>query len=212
MEINPVAFALAGMAAMVGASTGAVITGAVMIQEMTADRNVTMPIIIATVVAYGVRKLISAESIYTAKPLRRGHIVPEGLQAAFDDARCVSDVMEKHFQVVAEGENVEARAGVTVVERDGRVVRVIHPYGPLEIESGDSVGGAVGGDPVGDHPFFISMQADTPLIDAMREMQQANVSYALVSSRAHSDAVEDLVGVLTPRELCDYQTGLAPLM
>lgn len=54
VEIDVVTFALAGMAAAVGASTGAMITAAVMLHEMTGDNNVVLPVIVTTIVACGV--------------------------------------------------------------------------------------------------------------------------------------------------------------
>ena len=63
--VQPVAFAIAGMAAAVGSSTGAVITGAVMILEMTQDANVVLPIMITSSFAYGIRKWLSPGSIYS---------------------------------------------------------------------------------------------------------------------------------------------------
>ncbi|MBU1927236.1 MAG: chloride channel protein [Gammaproteobacteria bacterium] len=78
---HPIYFAIAGMAGMIGGSTGAVITAVTMVIEMTQDNNVILPIIVAATTAYAVRKLFSEASIYTMKLLRRGEIVQEGLQA-----------------------------------------------------------------------------------------------------------------------------------
>ena len=79
--ISPAAFAVVGMAGIVGGTTGAAITAIVMIFEMTLDYGVIVPMTITVAIAYGVRKMISNESIYTLKLTRRGHRMPSAMQA-----------------------------------------------------------------------------------------------------------------------------------
>jgi len=200
IAIDTVTFALAGMAAVVGASTGAMITAAVMLHEMTGDNNIMLPVIVTTIVACGVRKLFSPGSVYTLKLLRRGHVVPEGMQAAMDDARNVEHVMEKDFRVINETERVEPYSGVTVIARDGRVVRVVNPFVPTVSTPGSS-----------QSETFLILGPGTPLLEAMRELQETSAACALIFSRNHSDRVEDLSGVLTWRELSIYRNNLADL-
>ena len=59
--------------------------------EMTRDYSTILPIIITTVLAHMTRKAISEDSIYTLKLVRRGHVVPEGLQAAVHAAQRVHE-------------------------------------------------------------------------------------------------------------------------
>lgn len=202
LEIDALTFALAGMAAIVGASTGAMITAAVMLHEMTDDNNIMLPVIVTTIVACGVRKLLSPGSVYTLKLLRRGHVVPKGMQAALDDARNVEHVMEKGFRVIKEAENVEPYSGVTVVARDGRAVRVVNPFGTIAVTSDQSADRG---------EAFVVLGPGTPLVEAMRELQLAGAGCALVFSRNDSDRVDDLAGVLTLRELSIYRSKLADL-
>lgn len=202
VKIDAVTFALAGMAATIGASTGAMITAAVMLHEMTDDNNIMLPVITTTIVACGVRKLISPGSVYTLKLLRRGHVVPEGLQAAMDDARSVEQVMEKDFRVVEEAAVVAPFPGVTIVAREERAVRVIHPFGAAV----DTIG-----QPADRGAAFVILGPGTPLVEAMRELQLAGAGCALVFSRPDSDRIEDLLGVLTLRELSLYRSRLADL-
>jgi CIC family chloride channel protein len=76
-----VQFALAGMAAMVGGTTGAVLTATVMVFEMTRDYTVILPVIVTVTIACAVRQRLLPQTIYTLKLVRRGHVVPQGLQA-----------------------------------------------------------------------------------------------------------------------------------
>jgi len=69
-------FALAGMSAMVGGSTGAVLASTVMLFEMTRDYNAVLPMILAASMSNSVRKFLLRDTIYTMKLSRAGHRVP----------------------------------------------------------------------------------------------------------------------------------------
>ena len=55
-DISVAAFAIVGMAAMVGGGTGAAMTAVTMIFEMTRDYDIVMPLIIAVAVSIGIRR------------------------------------------------------------------------------------------------------------------------------------------------------------
>jgi CIC family chloride channel protein len=80
LGLNPTQFAIAGMVAMVGGTTGAVLTATVMVFEMTRDYTVILPVILTVTVACAVRHQLLPATIYTLKLIRRGHAVPQGLQ------------------------------------------------------------------------------------------------------------------------------------
>jgi CIC family chloride channel protein len=92
LAITPAAFAVVGMAGIVGGTTGAAITAIVMIFEMTLDYGVIVPMTITVAIAYGVRKMISNESIYTLKLTRRGHRMPSAMQANIQYMRPARDL------------------------------------------------------------------------------------------------------------------------
>lgn len=79
-DTTVVGTAVIGMAGMVAGTTGAVVTAIVMIFEMTRDYNVIIPLMITAAVAYGIRRALLRDSIYTMKLSRRGHSIPEALQ------------------------------------------------------------------------------------------------------------------------------------
>jgi CIC family chloride channel protein len=66
------------MAGMVGGATGAVITGIIMIFEMTGEYTVILPVILTVALACAVRTWLSPATIYTLKLLRRSEVVPQG--------------------------------------------------------------------------------------------------------------------------------------
>lgn len=71
--------ALAGMAGMVGASTAAPLTAIVMTAELTNDFTILLPLMMIVAIAYGVRRVIIKDSVYTLKLTRRGYQIPDSL-------------------------------------------------------------------------------------------------------------------------------------
>ncbi|MGA7674205.1 MAG: chloride channel protein [Rhizomicrobium sp.] len=94
------AFAMIGMAAMVGGSTGAAMTAVTMIFEMTRDYDIVMPMIVAVAVSIGVRRMLSRENIYTIKLVARRHFIPKAMHANMFLIRPAGDVMDKDFQIL----------------------------------------------------------------------------------------------------------------
>jgi len=94
LAVSPPAFAVAGMAGVVGGSTGAAMAAIVMIFEMTLDYNVIIPMTITVALSYGVRSRLCTESIYSLKLARRGHTIPQSLRTAVHELRRAEDLME----------------------------------------------------------------------------------------------------------------------
>ena len=86
---------------MVGGATGAAIAAIVMLFEMTRDYSIIIPLTITVVAAYGVRKILSRDSLYTLGLKRRGHPIPASLEAYFPEAREVQAEMEIDFSIEA---------------------------------------------------------------------------------------------------------------
>ena len=189
IEANPVVFAIAGMAAGVGASTGAFITGVVMILEMTQDANVVLPIVVTASFAYGVRKWLSSGSIYTLKLLRRGHIVPEGLQAAMSESMTVQDIMVENFEIV-DGESILEPSETTVlVTSDGAVLGVAPAH----------MGGSKARLVANRH--YILTPKKNPINDLLREMHATKAKFALVTGTPGSPTPQEVVGIVTESEV-----------
>jgi CIC family chloride channel protein len=122
MGLGVPAFALAGMAGMVGGTTGAVLTAIVMITELTDDTAILLPLIITAAAAWWTRRAVMAESIYTMKLLARGHAVPEGLQAPVLPVLRVADAMtQEPFRIEAAPDGHIA----AVSDAEGRALRFV---------------------------------------------------------------------------------------
>ena len=186
---HPVDFAIAGMAAGVGASTGAIITGAVMILEMTQDSNVVLPIMITSSFAYGIRKWLSPGSIYTLKLLRRGHIVPEGLQAAMSESMTAEDVMVREYRTIDAETPVTPSNLPTLVISGDAVIGVVPPH---------AGGGTARSFAI--HQYIMTPRKN-PINDLLREMHATESRFALVTGAPGTPKPHEIIGIVAEREV-----------
>jgi CIC family chloride channel protein len=189
LESYPVVFAIGGMAAGVGASTGAIITGVVMILEMTRDTNVLLPVMITSAFAYGIRKWLSPGSIYTLKLLRRGHVVPEGLQAALSESMTVHDIMVKNYQTVDPVAEIKASDVPILVKEDQLIIGVIPPH-----VSGSNAKSLA-------QETYIFTPENNPIHDLYREMKTTGSRFALVKGPAERGETQEIAGIVTEKEV-----------
>ena len=204
IEVSAVPFVLAGMAAGVGGTTGAIITGSVMLLEMTDDVNVALPIIVTSVTACGIRRWLSNESIYTLKLMRRGHIVPQGLSSSLLESHRATDVMQNNFRILEKDQLanrtdvMDSYEGTTIVADNGSVIGVASRENHSEI----------------DQRYLIAITS-LPLFEVLRQMHDAKADYALIVETCFEEATEsiaeEIVGVITHRELVALQFRTAEL-
>jgi CIC family chloride channel protein len=201
LALAPTHFAIAGMAGMIAGTTGATITAIVMVFEMTWDYGAILPIMLTAAVAYVVRQHLSPASIYTLKLLRRGDVVPQGLQAWLLGARRAEDVMSKNF-TVGEASPIpdpppsgpDRPEPLRVVVSEGRIAGVA-PDGARR--------GLLA---------HVVVEPQDRLGAVLRAMTQAGAAVALVSATRTSGSPRDLVGVITDREIAATTRATAHLM
>jgi CIC family chloride channel protein len=179
-------FAIAGMAAIIGGSTGAVLTGIIMLTEMTKDHSIMLPLVITCSVAYAVRKVVMNESIYTMKLRARGHSVPEGLHASTLNSERVQDVMTRDFAVVSRDGAIPDGEAIVVQAENGMISAVTKH--PAAASSGRSLRYVV----VADYADFLT---------AVSALWAAEAEVILVSRQPDSRRTEDIIGVITPATL-----------
>ncbi|MCO6440002.1 MAG: chloride channel protein [Nitrococcus mobilis] len=210
--IDPVVFTVAGMAGMVGGSTGAVLTAITMLFEQTRDYSAMLPIITTVSLAYVVRISQTPESIYTLKLVRRGVRVPQGLQAAVSSVRNARTIMTNDYQIVEIGDLPEWQANHrpgqgprhTVVVQDGKILGLAHDELQYLLRDEDPK-------TLIDTNFFL-VTARTPWPTLIRGMRAKDTEKALVTRNRGSTRVEDLLGVITPREIARSSGASAVLM
>ena len=211
LHIHPATFALAGMAGMVSGSTGAVLTAIAMTFELTRDYNSILPIIIVVALASWLRKLICYESIYTLKLLRRGAIVPEGLQAAVTSATRARDIMEKEFQIIQLSKINEElpnlkNAPITIVAKHDKILGIMRRRMFLKTEvTEENINDFI-------DTNFIMVSPFTDLITITHKMQANEAETVLVTRLPQDRAHETLLGIITAKEVSAVMGRTAKLM
>jgi chloride channel protein, CIC family len=210
LQVNPAHFAYAGMAAMVGGTTGAAVTGTVMVFEMTRDYTAILPVILTVVLACAVRQWLSPATIYTLKLLRRGHIVPQGLQAWMGGLRS-KDVMSPDFLLLSEeqaqDDNVVRPALlrgqlVVVMGQDHQVRGVIDVKSQL-----DTIERRLGSPPAN----YLTVEPDLRFHEVLRALDEAEVKIALVTRASVSPGKQEVLGVITERQIAKVACAAAKL-
>ena len=200
--------AIVGMAAMVGAGTGGVMTAIVMIFEMTRDYAIIVPVIVAVAVAAGVRRALIGETIYTVKLRHRGHRIPKERHYNLYLVKQAQDVMEQRFHAVEAGttlkdalnDEVEDDLRAIVVEREGRLVGLVPPRSGLWREA------RINPDAVIDR--FVEIPPvvcrDTDLLSlVLARLKRHKAGAAIVFQGAGRPRARDVVGVVTKRAIAD---------
>jgi CIC family chloride channel protein len=202
--------AIIGMAAMVGGGTGAAMTAVTMIFEMTRDYDLVMPSIVAVALAIGVRRLLSAENIYTIKLVGRGHFVPKAMHANMFLVRRAGEVMERDVTIVP----AEADFGAflnehaqdhgfrhVVVTRGDRIAGVVRVNTGLRRGVEAAYGGVHFGD-VAQRNFTLARESDV-MFDVVRRMARRNATMAVVTTAEGRWRPSQIVGVISKEHVAD---------
>ena len=210
LGIDPVLFAVAGMAGMVGATTAAVVTAIVLVFEQARDFSVILPIITTVALAYVVRVRLTPESIYTLKLARRGHSVPQGLQAAMSVTLDARKVMNRDFRVIeldrlrdwARRRRSGERARYTVVTKDGEIL------GLARDDLQEVVDKDLAPEELVDRRFrLVAPRTRWPTL--MRTIKASNTDVLLVATER---SVDSLRGIITPLEIAHAARDHAELI
>jgi chloride channel protein, CIC family len=200
--------AIVGMAAMVGAGTGGVMTGIVMVFEMTRDYAIIVPVIVAVAVAAGVRRSLISETIYTIKLRHRGHRIPKERHTNLYLVQQAQHVMERRFILAKAGSTLREAIGwedvddlrAIVVEREGRIVGLIPPRSGLWRESVSNANRLV--DDFVEKTLVVSRDVDL-LSLVLARLKHHRAGAAIVFHGTARPRARDVVGVITKRAIAD---------
>jgi CIC family chloride channel protein len=204
----PESFAIVGMAAIVGGSTGAAVTAIVMVYEMTLDYSVIVPMTITVAISYAVRNLISKQSIYTLKLQRRGHAIPNALQANLAFIKKAGELVDTRFSVLSShmdvdhffSEVTDFHASVFfVVEENKRPVGII-TYEDVIKAKGKGLKARLGELAGND---FILVSQDSPLTLVIEKLGRGNAKFILVMKDSFGTSIEGVLGLLPKERITD---------
>jgi chloride channel protein, CIC family len=216
LPISPPAFAVAGMAGMVGGVTGAAMTAIVMIFEMTLDYTVILPITITVAISYGIRKLLSRESIYTQKLVRRGHVIPDSLRASLLQVKMAGDIMDTRFKIVPASLSLEEMAGQGIlkdtalvnflVEEDDRILGMVTKKMVLSNlkfgRKADTLRDAA-------RKNYLIVTEKTTVLRLFRGIFSHEMSFVVVLTDGTAATVGNVRGLITKERLAEFVTEAA---
>jgi chloride channel protein, CIC family len=200
--------AIVGMAAMVGAGTGGVMTAIVMVFEMTRDYAIIVPVIVAVALAAGVRRALIGETIYTIKLRHRGHRIPKERHINLYLVKQAQDIMESRFIVAKAGTTLKEAmlpediddVRAIVVERDGRIIGLIPPRSGLWLEARTNPEVSV--ERFVERRLVICRDQDL-LSLALARLKRHRAGAAVVFRGAARPRIDDVVGIITKRAVAD---------
>lgn len=199
LGISPIVFVVAGMAGMVGSGTGAIVTAIVMTFEMTRDYSDILPIMITVAVAYAIRLRLSNESIYTLKLFRRGFILPKGLETGFVSAKRANDIMDKNIQIIPieqiqewyEKSQTNSNIKYVIVRKDKIIQGILNTDAHIENSTPEFL----------IHKNFQWIEEKTNWVQLLRNIDLIKAPIIFVTKSMTSKYAEDIVGVITYREI-----------
>jgi len=200
--------AIIGMAAMVGAGTGGVMTAIVMVFEMTRDYAIIVPVIVAVALAAGVRRALIGETIYTIKLRHRGHRIPKERHVNLYLVKQAQDIMERSFIIAKAGTTLKEAmlpediddVRAILVEREGRIVGLVPPRSGLWLEARTNPDLLV-------EKFVESRPVicrDEDLLSmALSRLKRHRAGAAIVFRGKARPRIDDVVGIITKRAIAD---------
>jgi CIC family chloride channel protein len=209
-ELSIPAFAIVGMAAMVGGGTGAAMTAVTMIFEMTRDYDLVMPMIVSVAVSIGIRRLLSRENIYTVKLVSRRHFIPKALHANMFLVRQAADVMDRDILLLPDTTSLDEV--LRLPKHDGRIRHVVvtrdeKVAGVVRINTGLHHGleGTYTGVSLDDvmNRNFIGAHSEETMFAVIGRMWRASAMMAVISGGNNMAAADQVIGVITKEHIAD---------
>lgn len=212
-HVPVVLFSITGMAAMVGGTTGAVLTAIIMTFEQTRDYADILPIMLSVAITYAVRVKITSQSIYTLKLYRRGITLPQGLQAGISITKRANDFMEKRFSLIdieqvpswVQQQSGEMVPQLAVVTDNGKTIGVIRRelnYLISDVDINTLL-----------DKRFITLSKKTTWSKVLRQLKENDASVILVTNGLNAIThPTDIVGIITRHEIYESSQELAKML
>jgi CIC family chloride channel protein len=186
-------------------------TAVTMIFEMTRDYEIVMPMIVAVAVAIGVRRMLSAENIYTIKLVARRHFIPKAMHANMFLVRPVSEVMERDFLLLPQDTGFDEF--LRMPEQDHRLRHIVvtdgeRIVGTLRVNTALRQGleGAYTGVTLGSlaNERYTVAQENDIMFDVITRFWRRKALMTVVVRPGHRvPRASDVVGVVTKEHIAD---------
>jgi CIC family chloride channel protein len=134
LGLDPAAFAMVGMAALLAAAVHAPLTAVILLFEMTDDYRIILPLMFAVTVSLVISRQLERESVYTLSLVRKGIHLHMGRDTELLETITVGEIMQTDPPTVREDDSL-AKAyqvmedtrqhGIPVVDADGRLVGLV---------------------------------------------------------------------------------------
>jgi CIC family chloride channel protein len=192
------AYALIGMGAVFAGAARAPITAVVILFELTGEYSIILPLMLAIALATGISHLVSRDSVYTRKLLRRGIDIDEPADAALR-RRPVSAFMVAPPEAVVTGTDLRAAAArfvwtgescVPVVDTDGRYLGTLSSHDLMDALAADDPA-----DIVGLTADSVPVSAATPIGDALTRLDHGAAAVPVIGTE------QTLVGWIRHRDV-----------
>jgi chloride channel protein, CIC family len=210
LQLSIPAFAIIGMAAMVGGGTGAAMTAVTMIFEMTRDYDIVMPMIVAVAISIGIRRILSHENIYTIKLVSRRHFIPKALHANMFLVHQARDVMDRDILLLPTDMSFDAF--LRRPDHNGKVRHVVVAQGDqiagvLRVNTGihhglENAYTGVTLDDVASRDFMIAHEEDI-MFGVIGRMWQRGAMMVVVVRGNGKPVAGDVLGVITKEHVAD---------
>ncbi|MEB0286974.1 MULTISPECIES: chloride channel protein [unclassified Cryobacterium] len=188
-------FALVGMGAVFAGATRAPITAAIILFELTGEYSIILPLLLAIVIATGVSRLLSRDTIYTLKLRRRGVSVDGGPGGILLHSTLVREVMTDAPDAVSSRLTPAAGARI-LIDSGKRALPVLHSDGTfIGIVTVAAISDSLGND---DDSSAITLSAliETPTSASPDDTLDSVLDRVLAASESDGLPVVDSSGML----------------
>jgi CIC family chloride channel protein len=168
---------------------------------------------ITVAVSYAVRRFFTSESIYTMKLVRRGHRIPEALQASTHQLKRAGDIMDPLLMVLpantilGEFSNIVSKhravSAFLVEDHDKRIIGVVPREAALRISEQGGAAATLGDLQAKD---FVPVSVGATLPEILEKMRRANTSIAVVTDGQPLVSMKGVKGVITKQNIGEVMT------
>ncbi len=193
LELNPLVFVVAGMAAMVSGTTSAPLTAIVMVYEMTQDYAAILPVMSAVAVAYAIRRKLMHGDIYTLKLQRRGKLIPEGLISDLKAHLLLIDFASRNIKFLNQKDDVSSNYDFACVINDNDCVTGVIDLKNHNIENKLPIKELK-------QRNFVILSSQATALDAVIEFHNKNGDIALISTN-NTAKKDNIIGIISSTHL-----------